>query len=55
MLAGVLMGFQHSDLRQFDSWIFQQDFDRWVQWIGDIILSLISENTRLRFMLALML
>ena len=29
------MGFQHSDLMQFDSLIFRKDFDRWVQWIGD--------------------
>ena len=49
----VLMGFQHSDLMQFDfsAKILIDGFDGF----GTIILSLISENSRSRFMLELIL
>ena len=44
---------------QFDAVQFidfsAKDYDRWVQWIRDSCLSLISENPRSRFMLELML
>ena len=55
----MLMGFQHSDLMQFDSLTFHQRFcsmgsmDNYG--LGAFVLSLISENPRSRFMLELML
>ena len=51
-----LMGFQHSDLMQFDSLIFQQRFcSSGFNGFGTLVLSLIFENSRSRFMLELML
>ena len=52
----MLMGFQYSNLMQFDSLTFQQKilidgFNR----LGTVVLSLISENPGSRFMLELML
>ena len=50
------MGFQYSNLMQFDSLTFQQKIliDGF-NGLGIVVLSLISENPRLRFMLELML
>ena len=50
------MGFHYSNLMQFDSLIFQQKIliDGF-NGLGTVVLSLISENTRSRFMLELML
>ena len=31
----VLMCFERSNLMQFDSSLFNEDFDRWIQWNGD--------------------
>ena len=52
----VLMGFQYSDRMQFDSLTFQQKiFIDGFNGLGTVVLSLISENPRARFMLELML
>ena len=49
------MGFQYSDLMQFDSLTFQQGFWSMGSLDWDSCLSLISENPRSRFMLESML
>ena len=51
----VLMGFQHSDLMQLDSLIFQQILIDGFNGLGTVMLSLISENPGSRFMLEWML
>ena len=52
----MLMGFQYSNLMQFDSLNFQQRiFIDGFNGIGTVVLSLISVNPRSRFLLELML
>ena len=54
----MLMGFkiQYSDLMQFDSLTFQQKISiDGFNGLGTVVMSLISENPRSRFMLELML
>ena len=52
----MLMGFQYSNVTQFDSLTFQQNIliDMF-NGLGTVVLHLISENPRSRFMLELML
>ena len=52
----MLMGFQYSNVTQFDSLTFQQKIlINGFNGLATVVLSLISENSRSRFILELML